>query len=112
MSILDLSTQEPDRPVIKIDGAEYYLSTAEDLTLKESSYMSWAGEQMQKISSAEEWQETEADKLEGFLDEACRLALHDVPEDVYGKLTDGHKIKIVEAFGKAAFGAGDSEPQS
>lgn len=112
MSILELSTQEPERPVIRIDDVDYHLSTQEDLTLKQSSYMSWAGKQIDSIVNAEEWSEEQGDKLEGFLDDACKLALYDVPEDVYSKLTDGHKIKVIQAFGEAVQGAGDSEPRN
>jgi hypothetical protein len=112
LSILELSTQEPERPVIRIDNTDYHLSAQEDLSLKQSSYMSWAGKQIDKIVNADDWSEEQGDKLEGFLDDACKLALYDVPGDVYEKLTDGHKIKVIQAFSEAVLGAGDSEQQN
>ena len=95
--ILDLSTLE--QPTISIDKQDYSLMRPEDFGLRESVRL----ERLRKIVAAVMNQTGEiADEdvlaMADALDELVRMVLPGLPDDVFGKLRDGQKLKIVEAF--------------
>ena len=95
--ILDLSTLE--QPTISIDKQDYSLMRPEDFGLRESVRL----ERLRKTVAAVMNQTGEiADEdvlaMADALDELVRMVLPGLPDDVFGKLRDGQKLKIVEAF--------------
>lgn len=94
-----------DRPVIKIDGAEYHFATRDDLRYRDIAYMGWAGSRIEElggqISSPATYSDGAAEEFEQVLAKACKLALYDVPDEVYEKLTDTQRMQIIEVFSKA-----------
>jgi hypothetical protein len=99
-------TTEQDRPVLKIDGRAYHLATTNDLRFRDVAYMGWAGKRIQvlgeQIGDPSTYTDEAADEFERVLHKACAMALFDVPEEVYEKLTDNQRMEIMEAFNEAA----------
>jgi hypothetical protein len=96
-ALLDLSTLE--QPTISIDKQDYSLMRPEDFGLRESVRLerlrkTVAGVMTQTGEIADEDVLAMADAL----DELVRTILPDLPANVFAKLRDGQKLKIVEAF--------------
>jgi hypothetical protein len=96
-ALLDLSTLE--QPTISIDKQDYSLMRPEDFGLRESVRL----ERLRKTVAAVmnqtgEIADDEVLAMADALDELVRMVLPSLPDDVFGKLRDGQKLKIVEAF--------------
>ena len=98
---LSISTAAPKRKRISIDDAEYELATTDDLELKESLMLGQAGKRVQKCMSGE-ITDTGVEEIQTLLDKVVRRVVIGLPDEVFAKLRDGHKIAIMEAFNKAA----------
>lgn len=95
--ILDLSTLE--QPTISIDKQDYSLMRPEDFGLRESVRL----ERLRKtvagvMNQTGEIADEDVLAMADALDELVRMVLPGLPDDVFGKLRDGQKLKIVEAF--------------
>jgi hypothetical protein len=95
--VLDLSTETPDRPVIRIDGKDYHLAIADDFTFAEFTWLAREGSKFGDLWAAENTN----GELEKQLDKLCRMAFHDIPDEVYEKLNDGQKLQVLNVFTEA-----------
>lgn len=105
---LSLSTEEREHQVVEIDGKQYKLATLNDLSFRQSSYMSWASERIQKLMQVEEWSDEVGEELEKLLNDTCRLLLPDVDEETFGKLKDMQKLEIFNFFNEQEGVAGEA----
>lgn len=102
MSELHISLDKPERAKVDIDGTEYEIATTDDLSFKQSAYMNYVGNRIQKIMNAEEWSDEGGNELENLLDEATKLVLLGVPDDVFAKLRDTDKLRVINFFSETA----------
>lgn len=103
MGELNLSTTV-ERKTITIDGKKYEIRNANELKYKESAWYLYASKEIPKITKQleEEYNEELAEKFDDLLNRAARNAFVEIPEEVYDKLSDEQKIKVVEFFVEAA----------
>jgi hypothetical protein len=95
--LLDLSTLE--QPTISIDKQDYSMMRPEDFGLREGVRL----ERLRKtvagvMNQTGEIADEDVLAMADALDELVRTILPDLPADVFAKLRDGQKLKIVEAF--------------
>lgn len=104
MEKLNLSTGN-ERPVFTIDGDEYHLNTRADLRYKDIAFMGYAGQRLAKLSEQlqdpEQYSDEIAAEFDLLLERAARMAVHDVPDGVFDKLSDEHRMKLIEVFSEA-----------
>lgn len=95
--LLDLSTLE--RPTISIDKEDYLLMRPEDFGLRESVRIDRLRHELHDVMSRpENLSDEDVLTVAGALDDLVRMILPDVPLEVFAKLRDGQKLRIVEAF--------------
>jgi len=95
---LDLTTEMERRP-IQIDGATYYLRDSDELTLGEQIRLGNIGKRYEGLAdSLDALDDAEVAALSEQIDWATRTALHGVPDEVFARLRDSHKMAIVSAF--------------
>jgi hypothetical protein len=111
-SVLSLSTEKKEHKVIEVDGEKYELATLDDLSFKESSYMSWASNRIQELIKGTEWSDEKGEELQNLLHETCKLLLPDMPEEVYSKINDNQRLQIFNVFNEQEGVAGEAPPQS
>lgn len=92
--LVDLSTLIPERPVIRIDGRDYHLRAADELTLLESDAFTRWGARLQELAA----EPGKVAELEALLGEVAGKAMADVPDEVRQRLRREHHIAIVEVF--------------
>ena len=99
--IFELSTQA-ERPQFRVDGETYHFRLRDDMSLKESAFMIWAGKRIdklqQELQDTEEWDEQKADELEELLDRCAKIMTHDLPDEIRQKLNDMQKTQLLQAF--------------
>ncbi len=100
--ILELSTLVPDRPIIKIDGQSYEMAVYEDLSFKDEALLKKAGRMLVEASKAEDPTNEQFDELAQLVNRSLRVVVPGIPDDVFHKLPDGHKVQILMAFTRAA----------
>lgn len=102
--VFELST-ERERPEFVIDGETYHFRVREDMSLKETAYLAYAGKQVEKlaggITNPDTFDEDDAEKLETMLDRAAGICTFDLPNKIREKLTDGQKMALIGAFSDA-----------
>lgn len=91
--LLDITTEAPERAMIKIDGAVYELRSRDDLGLKEDAEFRALHEAFENSEKSKDWQE-----MAGVLDRMVTGAVIGMPPDVLAKLSDPKKLKIIQAF--------------
>ena len=105
--ILELSTLAPDRPEILLhwtgepDGKFYEMVEIEDLSLEEQAELAKYTDIMQalrKKADASLISPPEAKKLAEALSKLVRYLIPSLEDQAYTELTDGAKVKIIEAF--------------
>lgn len=92
-TLLDITTETPERACIKIDGAVYELRTKDDLGLREDAEFRAMHEAFEKSEASKDWKEMAA-----VLDRMILGAVIGLPVEVLAKLSDPKKLKIVQAF--------------
>lgn len=107
---LSIST-EIKRPKINIDGAVFELRVSEDFGIRESAFLQDAGKRIKDLSNKPEMAEEEAEKLAYLLDAVTRKIVIDLPDAVFEKLRDAHKIAIINTFTQAV-GLNEGTPQN
>ena len=112
--VLDLSTIDPERPTITVDGVGYELMLQDDLTLRELARAQKLQATVNKLMEhVEDIAETDILLMADALDGLVSLALPTLPADVMAKLRDGQKLQIVQqAFRRVAETRGNSLPQN
>lgn len=116
MEALNLNTNN-DRPVVTIDGTEYHLNTRADLRYKSIAFMGYAGKRLttlsEELQDPDLYNDEKANEFDALLERATRLALYDVPDEVFARLSDEHRMKIIEVFSEAVGQSGeDSRPDT
>lgn len=106
--ILELNTQ--DRPVISIDKRDYPVMLREDFGLLDLIKLGRLYSTVADVQTKEEPALEDVERLKRALDAFVRLVLPDVEPDVYARLRDGQKLRIVEAFTGLAGGIGATRP--
>lgn len=100
--ILDLSTKVPDRPIIRIDGKDYYLAVPDDFVFAEFMWLAREGQKFSGLTM----QEDINGELEDQLDKLTRKAFFDIPDEVFGKLNSLYKAQVLSLFLEAVEGTG------
>lgn len=90
--ILDLSTLI-ERPIIRVDGADYHLKSPEELTLLESQQFTAWGKEIEALA-----RDGKSEDLSAVVRIVARDALADVPGEVFGRLSPSQLMAIVEVF--------------
>lgn len=105
--ILELSTLAPDRPEILLswtgepDGKLYEMVDLEDLSLEQQADLAKYTDIMQSLKkkqSAAQITPPEAKKLAEAMSKLVRALIPSLEDQAFAELTDGAKVKIVEAF--------------
>ena len=111
--LLQLSTERPERPVIRIDDQEFELSVPDDFELEEFLQLSQAGQEASALMSGSERLTKEKVKhLTGLLNDVVKSAVRDLPDEVFAKLRTVQKFSIVNVFSSAVTEKmGGSAPQ-
>lgn len=95
-----------ERPTLKIDDATYHFRVRDDLSMREIAFVQFAGKRIgvlqDELQNSDSWSEEKADELEELVDRVARVVLHDVPDDILGKLSDMQKLNLIEAFSETA----------
>ena len=97
--ILDLN--EPDRPIVAIDGTAYEMAVPEDFGLRDRARFARLAKRLKAISgstSDADISDEDIDTLVQSLSEAVSLILPGLPAEKRAKLRDGHLLAIVQAF--------------
>lgn len=101
--ILDLSTLEPERPTVLIDGQAYELAVPGDFGLAEQARLARLQKRVGALTGGEEVPPDEdIATLQAALTELVAMLLPDLPADVLGRLRDHHKLAIIRSFSTAA----------
>lgn len=100
--LLDISTEVPDRPIVKIDGSEYELSIPDDFVFAEYMWLAKEGQKFTELTM----KEGVNGELEVQLDLLVRKAFHDIPDEVFKKLNTIHKAEVLNLFLEAVEGIG------
>lgn len=97
-TILDLTTEEPDRPVVKIDGIGYPLRTSGDLVVEQYEFLQRVslrvGDLLQRSGKLTKIENTELDTR---LKEIAKIALQ-APPRILAKLSSIQRIMIFKVF--------------
>lgn len=92
-TLLELTTDAPERSAIKVDGKTYELRSRDDLGLKEDAEFRRLMKEFADAQPGQDWE-----KMASFLNSMVKTVVIDIPDEVLAKLSDGKKLKIIEAF--------------
>lgn len=96
-AILELRDEEPDRPFMRFAGEVIHFKLQSDLSLKEYKRVQSLGKAFEGLSD-DDVDEKKMDDMVSALVDAARLCLYDAPDGLVETMTDGERLKIVEAF--------------
>lgn len=94
-TLLELTTQAPERACIKIDEHLYELRSREDLGLKEDTEFTGMMADFEGASAAKDWR-----AMAAILDRMVMGIVIGLPAEILAQLNDTKKLKIVQAFTK------------
>lgn len=101
--LLDLSTVDPERPLVAIDGVGYEMQLADDFGLVELARLQrLQGKVADIMGHTDDLSDGDVQSMAAALDGFAALVLPSVPADVRAKLRDAQKMSIIEAFRTAA----------
>lgn len=100
--LLTFETLAPERPTIAIDGAAYELAAPEDFGIMDQARLSRLQKRVNEFAGGADISDEDAAMLVDALDQLVILILPSLPADVRGRLRDGHKLQIIQAFSQAA----------
>jgi hypothetical protein len=116
--LLDLSTIDPERPVIAIDGKEYDMQLPDDFGLSKLAQL----QRLQRkaadiVGRVDALSDSDVQGMADALDGFVLMVLPSVPPEVRAKLRDAQKMNIIAAFRAAAAEKGsplsqESKPQT
>jgi hypothetical protein len=98
--LLDLST-ETDRDTIKIDGAEYEIRAMDEFGIQDIAGFQAIGKKLQAAGNDPLGKDNGAGLVKS-IDEMIDKIVVSLPPDIKAKLTDWHKVKIIQVFADAA----------
>lgn len=111
--LLDLSTVDPERPLVAIDGVSYEMQLPDDFGLVELARLQRLQRKVADIMGhTDDLSDGDVQSMAAALDGFATLVLPSVPTDVRAKLRDAQKMAIIEAFRKAAVGKGSPLSQA
>jgi len=96
-SVLDLTSESDDRPVVRIDDIGYPLRGAGDLTLHDFKYLERVCPRVGALLQRATLTKSEAKELAGRLRELATVAL-DAPAAVLARLTDIQRVLVFKVF--------------
>lgn len=99
--VLELSTETPDREVIRIDGEAYELATMTDLTLGDQLRVARSMPRFQKIGTAEGVEsltDEEIEQIDADVRWTVRKLVLEAPDEVLDKLRDEQLLSIISCF--------------
>jgi hypothetical protein len=96
-SLLDLTSESDDRPVVRIDEIGYPLRGAGDLTLHDFKYLERVCPRVGALLQRATLTKSEAKELAGRLRELATVAL-DAPAAVLARLTDIQRVLVFKVF--------------
>lgn len=94
-TLLELTTDAPERSVITIDGKPYELRARDDLGLKEDAAFRYLTKEFADAQPGQDWQ-----KLATLLGTMVQSVVIGMPNEILEKLSDAKKLKIIEVFTK------------
>jgi len=99
-SVLTLETIEPDRDFITIDGKEYSLRNADELSLADLSMIRRLANELVEKGKGLNIDSSPADiaRIESATNETLAIIVLSLPDEVRDKLRQSQKTSIVEAF--------------
>lgn len=103
--LLELSTTDFDRPIVRIDGDDFEMRVPDELTFHQFGQQVALGKRMEEISGRVDDAEL-LEEMHHLMEESVRLLLIDVPDDVIEKLNPGLVMKIVDFFNQLATAGG------
>lgn len=104
--LLELSTLAPERPHIVIDGERYEMALPQEYGLLEQARMqrfqreALAAQEAIRRSPGDVGEEMAA-RMSDMLRGMVAIVLPALPEEVAAKLTDAHRLRIIEVFTRA-----------
>ena len=106
--LLELSTLEPERPTVVIDGVAYSLALPEDFGLADQARLLRLQRRVERLVNVDEFTDEEAEDAGRALREIAHMLLPDCPPQVLGRLKDQHIVRLLQVFTQAA---GATPPQ-
>ena len=94
-TLMELTTDVPERPQIKIDATVYEMKSREDLGLRQDAEFRGVVAEFSAAQPSGDWQ-----RMASLLDAMVKFAVIGITDDVLAKLSDAKKLKIVEVFTK------------
>lgn len=96
-SVLDLST-EFERPVVRIDGADYEMRAPEEFSLDQIHELGTLGKRLERLMGKDQLKDAERDDLRQIATDMASTVMIDIPRELMVKLSDVAKMKIAQAF--------------
>lgn len=93
--VLDLNTLIV-RPTIRVDGQAYELFSIDELSILDSQRLTLWGKEIEMLAKSDD--EAGAERLAALVAKVARKAIADMPDEVFGKLTEGHHASIAQVF--------------
>lgn len=99
--LLDL-TVALDRPCVRVNGVNYQIRTATDLTIGEYQHLSFVAPQLSALLAKKDASKEEDAERSRMLDDLCRLAVN-APDEVHDSLGDVNRMKVFSTFTSLLF---------
>lgn len=110
--VLNLSTTDFDRPVIRIDGEAYHLRARDEIRVPDQQRFRRFGERFEELSERDASDETVQEQADALAD-AVREVTVDLPDDVIAQLGPYQLNDILQAFfGQIRAGRDGGRPTS
>jgi hypothetical protein len=88
--ILDLSTTQFDRPIVRIDGVDYEMRSVDEISVP-------LIKRLQKLGADAEGG-ADLELVDGWMNEAMDIIMVSLPTNVRDRLSLTHKRRIIESF--------------
>lgn len=96
--LLDLETLDPSPQHIRIDGEDYRLCSLNSMGLRDVYALQQAGQALGDFRGTDDATDEQMEILEERLDRAIHVALPDVPDAVFARLSFVQKLAVSNAF--------------
>jgi hypothetical protein len=88
-----------ERPAIRIDGRRYEMLSPAELSLRQSHMFALWARKVESLQASEgELDEEQDEELKKTLGAIVRTVLPELPEDVFAKLSEEHKLSVAQVF--------------
>lgn len=96
-TLLELSTTDFDRPIVRIDDDDFEMRVPEELTFHQFGQQAALRKRMKAIGDDVDDEEA-LEEMQHLMEESVRLMLIDVPDDVIAKLKPELVTQMIEFF--------------